>query len=146
MAGNPLIQLGTLNRLIGSVTIPNFPELNVIAAFLGRDGMSLSLRGDTTLMLEQMAAAVTSPEPYQLADLRINLVRTTSLPTFYKDQMESTALIGDVTVRLDTPVFPVYQLVNCAIQTVDEITINGQNAGWVVHIGGTYYINNDLWG
>lgn len=142
---NPLIDQGTLNRLLGSVVIPDFPELNVTASFLGEDGLSISLQGEAVVFIPTMTGAVTSPEPYMAVQVSVHLLKTQFLSGLYKDQMESDARIGTITVRPDTRAFPPYTFINCAIQNVAPIAINGKDAGYRITIGGYYPINNDLW-
>ncbi len=142
---NPLQQQGTLNRLLGSLVIPDFPELNVTAPFLGDEGIGLTLQGESTTFINTLTGAVTSPEPYQQVTVTVHLLKTQSLASLYKAKVEDDATIGDLTVRPDTRAFPPYQLINCAIQSVSEIRMNGRDAGYRITIGGYYYINNTLW-
>jgi hypothetical protein len=148
MAGNPLVSQGTLNRVSASVSWASFPNLNVTSSFLNRDGISLSLDGDATRYLPAMTGAVTSPEPYQMATLTINLLKTQFLAPLYKAQMEDSTLLGNVTVRPDVPVgsggLPPYDLVNMAIESVREQRYSGEDAGWTVVCRGYYILNNSL--
>lgn len=145
MAGNPLIDQGTLNRLIASVVIPDFPELNVTAGFLGEDGIGVALQGDAVLFIPTLTGAVTSPEPYMPVQVTIHLLKSQFLSSLYKEQMEADARIGTITVRPDTRSFPPYQFINTAIQSVAPLAMNGKDAGYRITIGGYYLINNDLW-
>lgn len=143
---NPLIAQGTLNRLRASVFIVDFPELNVSASYLGDAGITLSLDGDSTVMLQAMTGMVTSPEPFLPATITMNLLKTQSLSDLYKEQMENNTLIGDVTVTPDSIALGDYQITNCALSSVRELQLNGKDAGYVVTIKGTYNINDELWG
>ena len=60
---NPLIQLGSLNRLRGSILFDDFPALNVTAQFMTKEAIKLGIDGDMTQFLAAMAGAVTSQEP-----------------------------------------------------------------------------------
>lgn len=157
MAGNPLVSQGTLNRLSASVSWVSFPNLNVTAPFLNRDGISLALDGDATRFLPAMTGAVTSPEPYQMVTLTINLLKTQFLAPQYKAQMETSTLLGNCTVRPDVPVIssilgqvtgigglPPYDLVNMAIESVREQRYAGEDAGWTIVTRGYYLINSSL--
>jgi hypothetical protein len=146
MASNPLIDQGTLNRLISSVVVDSDPGLNVTPPYLGKEGVSIALEGETTTFINTMTGAVTSPEPYQVVSVTINLLRTQNLAAVYKAQMELLATIGGITVYPDTTTLPTYSFINCAIQSVRELKINGEDAGWVVNIKGYYLINSSLWG
>lgn len=142
---NPLVAQGTLNRLRASVSIPDFPSLNVTASFLGKDGISVSLTGDATLTIGTMAGTVQSPEPYMLAEITLALLRTQTLGDQYKVQMELSSLIGDFTVRPDSSILSPYTFRNGAIARVRELPMNGQDAGYVVTLTGAYNINDNLW-
>lgn len=146
MAANPLVDQGTLNRVKASVTWNDHPELNVTAAYLGRDGISLALEGNAVAFLPTMTGAVTSPEPYLMIGLVMHLLKTQPLSQQYKAQMENTSLLGNGTVRPDltTGIEP-YDIVNCAIESVRELRFNGQDEGYVVTCRGYYILNNTLW-
>ena len=145
MANNPLIALGTLNRLKASVVWPNFSNLNVTASFLNRDGIRLALDGDATRMLPALTGMVTSPEPYMPATVTINLLKTQGLAAQYKSQIESSTLLGSCVVRPDSVALPPYDFLNMAIESVREQSFSGEDAGWVVVCRGTYLINGNLW-
>lgn len=145
MAGNPLIAQGTLNRLRASVVWPDFPELNVTASYLGRMGIRLALGGEATLFIPTMTGAVTSPEPYMMISLTIHLLKSQQLAQLYKAQMETSALLGDGTVRADAATLPVYPIINCGIQSVRELNFAGDDGEYAVAIQGYYLTNSDLW-
>ena len=138
---NPLIDQGTLNRLRGSVTYANFPQLNVISANLAKEAIRLSLDGPATAYLPVMTGAVPSPEPYQICTLTINLVKSEIISNTYKTQFEDTVLIGPVTVRSDSITLGIYQLINCVLENVREQSYAGDDPAWSVTVKGTYQIN-----
>ncbi len=143
---NPLISQGTLNRLRGTVTWTDFPELNVSAPFLGKEAMRLSLEGEATTFIDTLTGSVTSPEPYMAVSLTLNLLKTQRLSDLYKRKMETSALLGSGTVRGDSAILSPYDLINCGIQAIRELNFSGDDAGFVVSIKGYYNINNALWG
>lgn len=143
--GNPLVSQGTLNRIIASVVVPDNPTLNVTAPFLGKAGVTLSLEGETTNYIQTLTGAVTSPDPYQMATIGINLLKSQNLASLYKAQMETLATIGDVTVYPDTFTLPAYVISNCAIASVREMSFAGEDASFMVMLRGYYIINNTLW-
>lgn len=142
---NPLISLGVLNRLRTNVTFAAFPELNVIASFLGEEGVGLRLNGPTTTRIQAMTGSVPSPEPYVPVVLTINLLKSQPLASVYKAQMEASALVGDLIVRGDSRALSSYYLSNCSLDEVGELRFNGRDAGWVVSIGGNWNVNNSQW-
>lgn len=141
---NPLVDQGTLNRIKGSIVWQNFPALNVTAPFLNREGIRLALDGDATRFLPTMTGAVTSPEPYQMVTLTINLLKTQGLASQYKSQMETQTVLGDCVVRPDTVALPPYDLINCALESVRELVFSGEDAGFSVTVRGYYSINSSL--
>ena len=144
MAGNPQIAQGTLNRIRGSAIFPLFPTLNVTAGFLGKAGIGVALQGETTVFIPTLTGAVTSPEPYQIAMVTLHLLKTQNLAGIYKARMELDARVGDMKVIPDAVGFPSYDLVNCAIASVREMSFAGDDAGFVVSMHGYYQINSDL--
>lgn len=145
MATNPNIAQGTLNRLRGSVVVTDFPALNITAPFLGRGGISISFEGETTTFINTNTGAVTSPEPYQATTVTVNLLKTQGLAAQYEAQRQTLSTIGDITVVSDATTLPAYNITNCAILNVRELSFNGEDAGYVVTLHGYYSINNALW-
>ena len=145
MPANPQIAQGTLNRLRGSVVIPDYPALQVTAPFLGRAGISISFDGETTTMIPTMTGSITSPMPYQMITVTIALLKTQSLAAVWETQRQDNSVIGDVTVTTDTTSLPSYTFNNCAIDNVRELTFSGEDASYVVTLKGYYQINNTLW-
>lgn len=142
---NPLVDQGTLNRLRASVVWGDHPELNVTAPYLGDEAMRLALEGETTNFISTLTGVVTSPEPFQMISLSMNLLKTQPLANAYKKQLEFLSTIGNGTVRSDAAALGVYPIVNCAIQAVRELNLNGRDAGWIVSIKGYYQINSSLY-
>lgn len=144
-AGNPLVAQGSLNRLKASIVIPGFPELNITPSYLGREGIGLSLEGDATGIIPSMAGIVTSPEPYMIVTLSAHLLKSQSLASAYKAQMEDTTLLGDITCYTDSVTFGPYQLNNMSIQAVAPLNFSGADAGFGLMLKGYYLINASLW-
>jgi hypothetical protein len=143
---NPLVPLGVLNRAKASVVWASFPQLNVTISYLGQAGVSLSFGGPASVPLPQLAGVVQSPEVYQVATLRINLLKTQGLADLYKQQMETNAVLGDCTVYPDVSSggISVYPLSNCSMGNLETLTFNGTDAGWILPLTGIYYVNNAL--
>lgn len=141
---NPQILQGTLNRLRASVVVTENPQLNVTAPFLGKEGIRLTPEGNTTVMIPTMTGTVTSPEPYQMVSVMIHLLKTQNLADLYKQRMESLATIGDVLVIPDASTLSPYPIINCAITSVAEINMSGEDAGFAVTVQGYYQINSAL--
>ena len=131
---NPLVAQGSLNRLKASVLWDLFPALNVTSSYLGRDGLRLSLEGNATDYLPTLTGAVTSPSPYMLCSVTINLVKSQPLANAYKAQFESNTLLGDCNVRPDTQAggLGIYQLLNCTLEGIREMTYGGEDPTFVI--------------
>lgn len=145
MSFNPLVNLGNLNRLLSSVSWVNYSALNVTASFLGREGIKLSFEGEATRTLPQMVGTVLSPEPYQPISLSINLLKTQFLAQQYEAQLNSNSALGPGTVRTDSVTLGPYDLYNCAIANVRELSFAGEDAGYMVTITGYVPRNSGLW-
>lgn len=141
---NPLVNQGTVNRLRASVQWSDFPALNVSAPYLGKPGIRLTFQGQSTLFINTMTGAVTSPEPYLQVSMVMNLLMTQPLAAAYKRQMEQLAQLGDCVVRPASSTLTPYQLFNCAIENVPELDFSGESAAYPVTIGGYYNVNSQL--
>lgn len=144
MASNPLVPQGTLNKLRGSVSVIDLPQLNVTSSFLGDDGISLSFEGDASAYLGTMTGAVPSPNPYQMATVTLHLLKTQVMSSQWKAQMESDTSIGDVSITTDASTLDGYYLSNCTIKGVQELTFAGKTPDYTVTVQGIYYINASL--
>jgi hypothetical protein len=142
---SPLVPQGTLNRLRSSVIFAANPTLNVTSSFLSKRAITLSFAGDATVYLDTLTGAVTSPEPYLRATLTVHLIKAQSFANQYKLALESNTLLGDATVRPDSPAMQPYALSNCAIMGVGDRDFSGQDADFIVRIGGIYVINSTLY-
>ena len=143
-ASNPLVDQGTLNRLRGSVIWNDLPQFNVTAPFLGPEALRLALEGESVVYLPTLTGAVTSPEPYQMISLTINLLKTQSLADAYKRRWESNSLMGACVVRPDAVALSPYQLINCSIKNCRELSFAGTDAIYAITIGGYVAVNQDL--
>lgn len=144
MPYNPRVPQGTLNKLRGSVSFTDHPELNVTASFLGEEGISLDFEGDASGYAPTMTGAVPSPNPYMLATVTMHLLRTQSLANQFKEQVEDTTTIGDLSVTTDTSTLDAYYLENCTLLSPREVAMNGKDPNYTVMVKGTYPINASL--
>ena len=143
--GNPLIDQGVLNRIRASVTWANFPQLNVTAPFLDRDGVTLRKEGEATMQHPTMTGVVQSGEVYMPVSVVIALLRTQALSAAYQTQMQASTVLGQGTVFPDVSVgLAPYVLYNMAIQSVGELVLNGTTPIWAVTCRGYWPINNNL--
>lgn len=145
MSGNPLVDQGVLNLARASMSLIEFPELNITAEYLNRAGITLAKQGTATVQLPTMTGAVQSPQPYMLVSVTANLLKTQSLSALYQAQFQANTVIGDVTVRPDVEEgLNPYALFNCAFDTVREQSYAGGDAGWAVSLHGYWIINAEM--
>lgn len=143
---NPQVPQGTLNRLLATVNWPDNADLNVTSSYLGRNGIHLTLDGKFVENLPTMTGTVTSPEPYVMFTMIIELLKSQPFSDQYKQQWESNAVIGDATVWPDSTTLSPFNLSNTSITGVRDLPFNGQDPVMAVTIEGYYQINSTLYG
>lgn len=143
---NPLVDQGVLNRIRGSVTWDNFTNLNITAAFLGKEGIRLALEGQASKPIPTMTGLVQSPEAYKMVSLTLNLLKSQALADAYKAQVELSSILGGCTVRPDATTLSPYQLLNMSIDSPNDLDFSGESAGYVIKATGYYLVNSSLWG
>jgi len=141
----PLIQQGTLNRLRGSVVYSTNATLNVTAPYLASEAISIAFEGDAGMLIPTLTGGVTSPEPYQMATVTINLLKSQALANAYKTQIETNVNVGDISVIADSATLSDYQIGNCVLKGVRDVTYDGNVPGFVVTLTGVYQVNAALW-
>lgn len=141
---NKLVSQGTINKLRASIVLTDNPQLNITSPYLTKDGISISLEGESTTVLQTLTGFTTSPEPYQVARITAHLVKAIPLANQWKLQMENTTLIGDFTVRPDAAALSPYQLSNGVISGVSPLSFSGNEASFTITLMGIYYINSNL--
>lgn len=141
---NPLIGQGALNRVRGSVTIPNFPNLNITASYLGQEGISLAKNGEITHQIPTLTGLVNSPVPYVPVQLTVHLLRSQNLAQSYESQAQDNSILGDIYCTPDSSALQDISVLNASIVSVAEQKFNGTDPGYVVTIGGYQPQNNSL--
>lgn len=142
---NPMIRPGILNRVRASAKFTDYPQLNVSASYLAKEGVEISFQGNIVEPLPAMTGVVQSPQPYVLAQAKIHLLRSQALASQYKTQIELDAILGDVRLYTDSSTFGEFDLVNTAITSVGDMTFAGGDPGVVITLTGTYYVNSSMW-
>jgi hypothetical protein len=74
------------------------------------------------------------------------MIHSQSLSAAFKSRIESNAQVGNVTVKTDSIEFPDYNLINCAITDLKELSFSGKDPSFIITVTGIYYINQSLWG
>lgn len=141
---NPLVPQGTLNRLRASLVYASNPSLNVTAAYLAREAISVSFENDAGRLIGTLTGGVTSPEPYQMCTVTMHILKTQGLASTYKSQFEANTSVGDVTLIPDAATLPNYNLSNAVLMGVSEMTFDGGQPGFAVRLQAIYYVNSNL--
>jgi len=141
---NQQVQQGTLNRLRGSVIYAEFAQLNVTASYLDKAAISLAFEGDAGELITTLTGGVTSPAPYQIANVTMHLLRSQSLANAYKVQFETDTTMGSVNIIPDADTLDNYQLENCILVRVEDQNFDGTQPGMIVRLRGIYYVNAAL--
>lgn len=138
---NPQVYQGSLNRLLTGMVFPNYPALNVTAAYLSKEAISISFDGETAQLIPTLTGAVPSPEPYIFGTATIHLIRTQALANAFKQQIELNTILGPATVYPDSVALSPFDINNSVLQSVKEVTFDGGQVGLVVSVRGVYPIN-----
>jgi hypothetical protein len=145
MANNPHITQGNLNRVRATVLVNSNATLNITPPYLGKAGISVAFEGDANSIIPAMTGIVNSPEPYIIGTIAVDLLKTNGIAEIWREQMENSALIGNVVIIPDTSALVKFTFTNCSIVTVGDMPFNGTSAGWGIVIKGQYDINNAMW-
>lgn len=138
----PNIYQGTLNKLLASVIFASNPQLTIICSFLSPEGISIRFNGETSLLLPTTTGVVPSPQPYQIAEITANILKTNILGQLYKTQIETNTSVGSINVIPDTITLLPYQFTDCVIQSVQEMQFNGTTPTMAITLQGKYAINS----
>lgn len=142
---SPIVPQGALNRLRGSVTFDNLPQLNITAPFLGEEGINLTLEGEINTNVGTMTGTVQSPAPYQMALVEVQLLKTQTFADLFKQQLELDSNVGSFTVRPDAPQLSPYIIFNGNIVSAAPGRLNGKEVGFVIGLRGFYLVNSSLY-
>lgn len=141
---NPVVPQGTLNRALTSVSVLNYPSLNVTSGYFGTKVASITFDGDTSDYIGTLTGAVPSPRFYQVVTCTMYLNKSQGLSSDWEDQRTLNSSIGDVVVVTDSSALGSYYLNNCIIQNVSGLDLTGDSNDYPVTIRGVYYINSSL--
>lgn len=142
---NPLVPQGTLNRVRVHVVVPSFASLNVTSSNMGRSFAKLSFEGPFVEQIGTGTGVVNSPEPYVMATITMNILRTQAIASAWKAQAQATSVLGNVVIHSDTSAFPAITLANTSIRDIDPGAYDGTDPVVRIDLRGTYYVNNNLW-
>ncbi|RTO96814.1 hypothetical protein [Enterobacter roggenkampii] len=143
---NPLVPQGFLNRVRGAVSVTDFPELNVTASYLSKDGISLRPDNAATDIIGTMTGTVGSQATYQQVTLTVHVLKTQGLAASYQRKFATDTSLGELVVTPDATTFDNYTLLNSYLLNFNELPFNGTSAEFVITIGGYITVNDNLWG
>lgn len=141
----PPTALGQLNRVRASVQFSTNQQLNVTSSNLGKAGIVARPISESSVAIPQMTGTVTSPEPYQMYEVTLHLIRTQGLASAFRTQIETLCDVGDITVKSDSSNQADYQITNCTIVNGSNPTFAGTDPEFQVVLHGVYSINNSLY-
>jgi hypothetical protein len=146
MASNPLVTQGVLNRALTSVSVVDFPDLNVTSGFFGTKVARIAFEGDASDYLATLTGAVPSPRLFQLVSISMYLNKSQGLAALWEQQRLTNTTIGDINVVTDSPVLPAYYFYNCTFMNVPDLDLTGESNDYPVMLKGTYPVNASLFG
>lgn len=145
MAQHPTVTQGTLNRLRASIVVPSYSNLNASSSNMGKNFTTVEFDGDFALLLETATGAISSPEPYVMANVTVDLLRTQAVSGAWLAQGQTQSEIGNVQIHPDTTAFPVITINDTIIRNVHPGEYDGQNPVVRLDLRGVFYLNNNLW-
>lgn len=145
MAFPPFVPQGTLNRLRCSIVVPNNSNLNITSSYMGQRFVKLTFNGGFAELIPTATGGVTSPEPFVMANVTVDLLRTQALAANWINQVETQSAIGPLTVYPDSAAFPSINLLNCVVTGVDPAAYDGRDPVVRLTLMGIYVTNSDLW-
>lgn len=142
---NPLIGQGELNRVITHIVVAGRPDLSVSASFMAKSLATLNFEDEFVQQIGTATGVVNSREPYVMANIEMNLLRSQSVAGLWIAQARLDGVIGQVTAYPDSTVFPAVTLVNCAIRPIAPGAYDGTNPEVKITLRGVFYANAVMW-
>lgn len=133
-----------LNRTSGAATFFTFPQLNIVAANLGKGGITLSLDEDLTEILQGMTRTKNSPKTYVMATLTVELMKDLGVTNLWQAQWLIDSQLGDGVVYPDSKALAPTAFENAVIKKVESMPYNGEDATVKIVIGGMVAVNSIL--
>ena len=141
---NPYVPQGVLNRALTSLSVIELPELNITTGYFSEQLAVLNFEDRISDYIPTTAGAVPSPRLVQFVTVRAYLNKAQGLAAAWEQQRLTNAVIGDVVVITDSSALPPYYLVNCILENVDSLNLNGMSTDYSIQIRGSYPVNADL--
>lgn len=142
---NSLVANGILNRVLTHITFASYPALNIGAQNMGSTYAHLNFEGDFTQQPEVAVGVVNSPEPFVMASISTQILRTQPLGAAWLSQVSLYTVLGVVNVYPDSPAFPNITISDVVVRTFNTEAFDGRNPAIDLVLRGVYYPNNSLW-
>jgi|ERR1035437_6185228 hypothetical protein len=141
-----IIPQGTVNKLRGSISFPDFPAINITNSFLGSEGIKITYSGETTTIIPTMTGIVTSPEPYMMVEIAAHIMRTNGMSGAITNQLKASSTVGNAVVRSDVSTESDVTVLNASITGLGEVHMDGKNPAQMITFKGYWPINSNLFG
>jgi hypothetical protein len=142
---NPLVPQGVLNKVRASIKFVQYPELNITASFLTQDAIDIQFQGDAGVLLPTMTGGVSSPNPYQMINMQIHMVRSQGMAQLFKNQIELDTLLGDAKVYSDSSTLGDFSIRSATIRSAGDVSFSGRDPAFLVSVFGIYDVNSAMW-
>jgi len=144
----PAVQIpqGTINRLRGSISFPDYPAINITAAYLGSENIKVIYTGESTAIIPTTTGIITSPEPFLLVEIQAHVLRTNGLADAIFRQLQILSTVNNAVVRSDSSTSQDVTIFNTSISNLGEVHQDGKNPAQMIHFKGYLPINNSLFG
>jgi hypothetical protein len=147
--GIPVIYQGSLNRILTSVQVPSYPQLNLTAPYMSKAMITPSFDGPFTDQIGTATGIVNSPLPYVMGTLVISILRSQAVSGLWILQAQTASVIGTITAYPDSTAYPSITLGStaspCSITDYDPGTYDGTDPTVKVTVKGVFYTNATLW-
>ena len=141
---NPYVPQGTLNRALTSISVVDNPDLNITTGYFSEQMAVLNFEDRIADYIPTTTGAVPSPRLVQFVTVRAYLNKAQGLAAQWEQQRLTNAVLGDVSVVTDSSALLSYYLVDCVLENVDALNLNGTSTDFAIQIRGSYPVNSDL--
>ena len=141
-----IIPQGTVNKLRGSISFPDFPAINITSPYLGTEMIKVTFSGETTTIIQTATGIITSPEPYMLVEISAHVLRTNGLAGAITNQLKASSTVNTAVVRSDVSTESDVTVLNASITGLGEVHMDGKNPAQMITFKGYWPINSNLFG
>jgi len=143
---NPLIPQGVLNRALTSLSVVDFPDLNVTTGYFGTKVARMNFEGDASDYPTTLTGGVPSPRLFQTVSITAYLNKSQPLAAQWEQQRLLNTTIGDITVVTDSPTLPPFYFYQCVFMNMPDLDLSGESVDYQIMLRGTYPVNSSLFG